>query len=339
MNRILSLLLFTTLLTACAGKPTVPDWIDGNSSQYPDEKFLVGRGLGDSPAIARDRARADLAKIFQVAVVEKSEDLTSHAQAGMGKQAQQEYTRSVSREVHTRTEQIVEGVVIAEQWSPTDSGKHHALAVLNRSKTARALRSEISRLDSATTASLQAARGASDLITQIGAAQRAVNAQLARRANQKLLRVVARGGGGVAEQYNVAQLVGDLEELLQRMRIVAVAESKNIDDLAGIAAGAVNNAGFATANAANANYILDTRTRLVQAKDKQGWYWLRGTLEIKLVRKSDEVTVGTYSWPIKVAAQQDGVAAQRARQKFEQLLNSELRQVIIDFGKTGSTPS
>jgi hypothetical protein len=326
--------LISVMLVGCAGKPKQPDWIAGNSANYPANTYLLGRGQGESPAIARDRARADLAKVFQVAVVESAEDITTFQQSGTGKQAQQEYTQSVSRQVYTRTNQIIEGVVIAEQWADPETGQNHALAILDRNKTAFKLRAEISRLDSATTASLQAARAADDLINRIGAADRAVNSQLARRAHQKLLRIVDRTGRGVTEQYNLGRLIGDLEELLQRLKIAAVANDSGIADLQAIAAGAVNHAGFKTSSEDQADYIMQTQTRLVRSHDAQGWYWLRGSVTVNLLRQTDRVPVGTHQWPIKVSAQQEGVAEQRARDKVESVLKSDLRKVVIGFGKT-----
>ena len=43
-----------------------PDWLDGRHPEYPRERYLVG--VGDAEALdgARDRARAEIARVFEV---------------------------------------------------------------------------------------------------------------------------------------------------------------------------------------------------------------------------------------------------------------------------------
>ncbi|MHB8763015.1 MAG: hypothetical protein ACYDA8_01525, partial [Deferrisomatales bacterium] len=63
-------LLLALAALGCAGAPAQPDWVAGTPQQYPAARYLLGRGQGDTPALARDRARADLAKNFRVSVSE-----------------------------------------------------------------------------------------------------------------------------------------------------------------------------------------------------------------------------------------------------------------------------
>ena len=113
------------------------------------------------------------------------------------------------------------------------------------------------------------ARAADDLIIRIGAADRAVNSQLARRAHQKLLRIVDRTGRGVTEQYNLGRLIGDLEELLQRLRIAAIADDSGIADLQAIAAGAA--ATYATTETDGLASSLDFVEMLLDAANEAGY--------------------------------------------------------------------
>ena len=64
----------------CATRSTMPDWINGASHKYPSEQYLIGRGQAATEEEARDRARADLAKIFEVSVAVESEDVQTFTQ-------------------------------------------------------------------------------------------------------------------------------------------------------------------------------------------------------------------------------------------------------------------
>src|ERR1019366_645792 len=68
--------LMLSLLLGCASRqPAQPDWIAGDSANYKSSQYLIGRGQAATQEEAKDRARADLSKIFQVAVTADSEDV------------------------------------------------------------------------------------------------------------------------------------------------------------------------------------------------------------------------------------------------------------------------
>src|SRR5690348_1114007 len=102
------------MLAACSSvKPgdTRPDWVNGNSSQYPAATYLTGHGQADNMAAAKDRARSELAKNFSVKVSEQSTDTSSYSQSsaeGTGKNS-----LDVNRNIETRTDQALTGVEIS----------------------------------------------------------------------------------------------------------------------------------------------------------------------------------------------------------------------------------
>ena len=65
MMRWLWIFAASACLSGCASIRTdAPDWVTGKSAKYPDSRFLIGRGQADSLEDARNRARADLAKML-----------------------------------------------------------------------------------------------------------------------------------------------------------------------------------------------------------------------------------------------------------------------------------
>src|SRR3989304_4693456 len=103
-------MLFPLLAGCPAPPPAGPDWIAGDSAQYKRAQYLIGRGQAATQEEAKDRARADLSKIFQVAVVADREDVQKFKSdpAGPGQLESQ-----ASRRITTRTEQIIRGIQIA----------------------------------------------------------------------------------------------------------------------------------------------------------------------------------------------------------------------------------
>ena len=323
------LVLLLSLLTACSTTGKQPDWIDANSAQYPASAYLLGRGQNENRALAQDRARADLSKIFQIHITEQSEDVVTYTaqdqQAGNTES-------SASRYITTQTDQIVEGIRIAELWKDPASNQYHALAVLDRNQASNDLRQAIQGQDAATDYEINLARQQKDIFNQIGHASQAVAIQSSRNENQRILKIIDPTGIGVPATHNLTRLRSQRDELLQRVQIELQILNDPIGEVEPILQGALAESGFRQTKSNKANYRLEADLQLDGFPDNKGWYWYRGSLQINLLSNSKDQSQGSHRWDIKVAAQNPATAAQRVRDTLDKELKAELRGVIISFG-------
>jgi LPP20 lipoprotein len=324
------LVLFATLLLAgCATGPAVqPDWVSGDSAAYKNTQYLLGRGEAYTQEDARDRARADLAKIFQVRVNISSEDVQKFKAAGTDTG---QYESQASRRITTRTEQIVRGIQIAELWQDPVTKDFHALAILPRLQTAASLREQMAKLDDATGNDIEQSRNNTDLFLKIAAANRAVEAQRERGALQKSLQIVDVTGRGVEPQWNSAKLQSDLDALLKRISIAAQVTDDSTPGLQNIVSGALAKAGFMMATGQHADFILQARMNLQDLGLQEGWYWQRGALEITLTEAANGRVRGTRRWDIKSSATDHKNLIRRALDQADAILKQELGPAIIDM--------
>ena len=332
--RLLSLMILLGLLTACAstaeGPGSPPDWVSGNSSQFPNAQYLLGRGQAPLRDAATDRARADLAKNIEVQVEAQSRDTVSAQRRTQdGEVSGETFSESASRDIVTRTRQVIRGARVSDTWQDPKSGDFHVLVTLNRAQAARRLRDEISQLDERTRAAIERARQTDDLLQKIAAAQRAVDAQRQRNDLQRVLRVVALSGQGVTPKWSLAELQGELRDLQSRLKIRVQADD---GALASVVAGDLTAAGFMTGSEDETLYTLQADFVGAPVERREGWYWLRGNLELKLVDRGGNVR-GTASWPLKVSAQEKGLLQQRMMQLIDRTLEDELRAVILGFAR------
>jgi len=324
-------ILFTAallLLGGCASHPTSsqPDWVIGDSATYKSAQYLLGRGQGATQEDAKDRARADLAKIFQVAVVASSNDVQQFKSAGA---AGGQYESQSSRSITTRTDQIIRGIQIAELWQDPSSKDFHALAVLPRLQTAASLREQVSQLDDATGNYITQSRNTNDLFLKIAAANRALESQLERDSLQKSLQVVDITGRGVEAQWNAATLKADLDTLLKRVRIASQVTADSTPGSADIVAGALAQAGFMIETGQNPDFVLQARMNLNDMGFQEGWYWQRGSLEVTLTEAANGRVRGTKRWDIKASGSDRETSIKRALNQADAILKQELGATII----------
>jgi len=330
-------LLGVFIISGCASKGSGrPDWIYGNSSKYPPAKYLSGKGQDKYQAVARDRARADLAKIFEVRIQEQSEDSTRANRQTADDKTSLKLEASVSRNISTRTDQIVSGIEIAETWHDKARNQFHVLAVLDRMKAGNILRDSIDRLDDVTGQAIRRARQSDNLLRKIGLAHTALQAQLEREIYAKQLKIVDYSGRGLSSPYNLATLASDRDALLKRLSIRTRISADPLGGLDDILKAAISAAGFTPVSDGKAGYILDAKLVLNENKDAQGWYWQRGTLEINLIQTGSKQAQGSKRWNIKESSQNRAISKKRVRDRIDKILETELRKTIISFGSTES---
>jgi hypothetical protein len=318
-----------SLLSGCASsKPSTPDWITGDSARFSSAQYLIGRGQASTQEEAKDRARADVAKIFQVAVVASSEDLQ---RSKSGPTGTPQYEQQASRSISTRTDQIISGIQIAELWQDPTTKSNYALAVLPRLQTAASLRQQISQLDEATADHIEQSRKNSDLFLKIAAASQAVETQRERESLQKSLQIVDPTGRGTVSKWNSATLQSDLDELLKRVRIAPRVTADSTPGLAEVLAGALANAGFMIETGQHPDFVLQARMELTDLGQQEGWYWQRGDLEISLAETSTGRVRGTRRWTVKSSATNRESSVMRAMNQTDAILKKELRTAVIDM--------
>jgi hypothetical protein len=320
--------LTLSLLAGCASQPTIPDWVAGDSAKYKGEQYLIGRGQAANQEEAKDRARADIAKVFQVAVVVNSDDVQRAKSDASGAV---QFEQQASRQISTRTDKIISGIQIAELWQEPSSGSFHVLAILPRLQAAASLRQQIGELDATTRNHIEQSRKADDLFMKIAAASRAFEVQQERETLQKNLQVVDITGRGMEAQWSSAKLKSDMGELLKRVSIAPRVTADSPAGLKEIVAGALAQSGFVLDTGDQPQFVVQANLNLVDLGLKDGWYWQRGNLEITLLETTGNRIRGTRQWIIKGNAQNKEGSTRRAMDQADAILKQELGTAIISM--------
>ncbi len=327
------LMLLGVLLAGCMQSTATvsadrPDWLQGEPSQYPNARYLTATGSAGDAERAKERALANLARIFELRIRESS---TSVQEVQSRKQAGEETvstTQRLQQQIQIDTYKIIQGARIAEQWLDRRDATHYALAVLNRRQAGNNLRSEIERLDVDTRHQLDKLAGATP-VEQVSRLSAALDLQQQRDALQQTLKIIDRSGQGLPAQWSRAELQDRLQQALQAMRIALAVKQDDIGELAELVSAAMGKAGM-PANNRNYAYILTASLQTQPAFQNQGWYWLRGNLSLQLSDAAGKV-LGARSWPLKVSSVQQALLKPRMRSKVEKILNSELQSTILGF--------
>jgi hypothetical protein len=327
--KIRFLFLLANLFLSSLAWGAAPAWLNGEASKYPNAQYLVGRGEGSTESEAQNRARGDLASVFEVRIAVVTQNATTVTQAtGQKTQVNKQATQQVS----AKTDKVISGITIAEIWRDPVTQDFHVLAVLSRAHAAASLREEVSRIDQETQQFLQAANSATDPLLKIGALTQAWQSTVKREGFQSSLQVVDPSGRGAPPEVTQASVQMMINDTLKSVRIApVVVEDSAVAEFAGILKGGLAAAGFLATQSTEAEFTLEGKLSFNDLGRRDNWNWMRATLEISLVEKATHRVRGSKTWPVKASAQDAKTARSRALLEIEKVLNQQLRATLLGF--------
>ena len=312
-------LVLSLLLVACSGNPKKPLWLDNPADAYPSAQYLSAVGSATNREAAANRARANLSHIFQVAIKDTGMDFSQATVTSVDGEQQIENELRTSRFVSADARQVLEGTEIVEYWLD-DSGQVYSLAVLKKASANRRFRDAVNRADSKTVDLVDyASQSAPNPVAALRALESARLSQLERDNVNRNLIVTA--GRGVTAPYSSEKLDSMIRLALASLEFSLANEGGDIDSEVQSAM-----AGLGIQENQRSAYRLFSKLDTAPAKKQQGWYWLRGAVELRL--ESDGETIAKQRWPLKVSALSEGMVEQRAKDTLNNNFSRYLYQML-----------
>lgn len=326
--------MLSFLVTACMQSTAVmstgdaPEWVRSEPDMYPNFKYLSATGSASKAEQAKARALSNLAKIFEVQIREvstTSQDTNSSKKDGV---ETVESSARIASTVNLKTDKMVQGARIAEQWQSSTDLTYHALAVLDRTQAGNNIRSEMKRLDEETQHALDQQKNRSDALLKISDLHKANALQQDRQTLQKTLKIIDVKGKGSPALWSLAELNERLQQALRSLPLQTVVKTDDIGGLSAIVQGAASKAGF---NVGGSGYQLAASLETQEPIDQGDWHWLRATLKIELIAQDGVTVIGYKSWPLKVSASSRSQLDARMLKEADKKLKQELLNSVLVF--------
>lgn len=319
LSRLLPTCLLSVLLVACSATSKQPQWLDNPSANHPSAQYLTAIGEADKREAAGDRALANLAKIFEVAIKEKSMDFSSSEMISTMGTTETRNEQRVARYVSTEARQVLEGADVVEYWQD-EQGQVHALATLNKSEAARRFNQGISDADRQVNQLVDyASHSAPNPISALTALEHARTVQTERDNLNRNLGIVSNQA--IPTRHSGEQLENTIREALATLKFaVNTDDEKLLTELQN----AIATLGIQYDPQSTS--ILSGKMDAEPAQQKQGWYWLRGSYELSLT--IDGTVIEKRRWPFKVSATDNGMVEQRAKDEINSKMPNHVYELL-----------
>ncbi|TAK08974.1 MAG: hypothetical protein EPO39_03380 [Candidatus Manganitrophaceae bacterium] len=321
LSSVILLLINATGLLLAAEKP---DWVDGPSAAYPEASYLIGVGSGDTRQRAEDSAYAALARVFRAEVRATTHEREDFRQAEKGKKAEIDRTVDLQNQTEVSTQKALEQVRIAERWADPVSKVYYALAVLDRAKSASALRQK--SLDAEMEAREWEARAkkAADPLEQARALHKALLAARRTEIYESDLRVIQPTGRGDGMKVSAAALEDQLRTLLNRsFRVDVQIDGPQAAAVRDALLAGLHEQGFTRAE--DADLLIKGKVGLEEAdlKDPR-WHYVRWTADLTLLQKEGQKEFGR----IQRSGKEGHLTPKEADRKALAALQKELSETV-----------
>ncbi len=301
------------LLAGPSLRDAKPDWISGESLEWPRHKYLSGVGVADERTTAEDRARAELAKVFTARVTGTTSswaaEQTTISAAGKKNTAGQV---AVSDQATSSTDKVLSGVEIAATWQDPASRQVWALAVLDRRRAGAALQAQLAAMDDAARALDARLSDASDPVAAAVAGMRIVALGKRREPLLADLRIIDPRAEAGGEVFGRAKPRADAA--LGRL-VVALAVggdgAKTVETGVAQGLGAVGMKGRPGLDPQKADLFAEAQTRLEELGKRDGWFWARATTTFVL----REVKTGRVLFQVEESARESATLQPEARRR------------------------
>jgi hypothetical protein len=271
-----------------------PDWVDGESRQYPQDTYMTGVGAGDGRQAAENVALAALSRVFRTEVEQTTRDFQRETTVGEGAAAQSVSTVDITQVTRASTAKVLEGARIVQAWTDPETARVHALAVLERAPAIRGVEGRLGEID-ADVARLLAEADKAGALGAVRALAAAIGALHERAAFEAELRVLARGRGR-PPAVAAAEVARRLRRVLaERLPVAIEVQGEGADVVHGALAEALTARGFVVAGAGEdgaAALRITGRMEVVPADVKDGkWTFVRWRAEFEL-KAADGASMG-----------------------------------------------
>jgi len=283
-----SLFLAASVMAATASAAKPPTWVSGQDPKYPPHTYMTGVGVGKDLDAARSNARAEISKTFKARIQQTLTDTQTETSKAVGKRRGAALgTQDSVQSTVVSTDNMLEGVQIAETWYDKKKKNHYALAVLNKAKIRTDLSSALLEKEEGMNAQLAVAKEGGGPVAEARALAKALKYMNERDELSAKRRSIEPGvPADINEASSRTQLEQSLEKALAKIQVVVDAESEEAPGLKDKVTAAVTSLGFqVTSKPEGAGPVLKVKSRLAVEPFDRGnpdwkFYNWKGTFEL-----------------------------------------------------------
>ncbi|MBT8374196.1 MAG: LPP20 family lipoprotein [Deltaproteobacteria bacterium] len=312
-----------------------PDWVDGESSEYPPSFYMTGVGYAPDRQTAENKARAEISKIFYSEINASNRAYEEYIQTTYKGKAKTRESISIEDITKISTQKVLSGVTIAQVYQQSRPEKlYYALAILDRAQSKRILRQKIAQLDKDIQKLLSDSRLEQDKLIQIKYLNTCIEKYIIRQAYNTELRIVTRSGEGIPPSISFTEIKKQLADILLRDFLIALSvKGTRSLDIREALVEALNQKGFSVSDDfASASVVVRGNVNIRPFEQGSSeWKFVRWKAYFDLVDQHGGAVFGSIKKTGKEGHLNLTQAEERAVRKIRKILATDIADDITKY--------
>ncbi len=312
-----------------------PDWVDGESSEYPTSFYMTGVGYAPDRQTAENKARAEISKIFYSEIDASNRAYEEYLQTTYKGKSKTRESVSIEDITRVSTQKVLSGVYVVQVYQQRKPEKlFYALAILERQQTKRILRQKIDQLDKDIQKLLAHSRIEKDKLIQIKYLNTCVEKHIMRQAYNAELRIVTRSGEGMPPTISFTEIKKQLTDILLRDFLIALSvKGTRSGDIKEALVEALNKKGFSVSDDfANASVVVRGNVNIRPFEQGSSeWKFVRWKAYFDLVDQQGGAVFGSIKKTGKEGHLNLSQAEERAVRKIRKILATDIADDINKY--------
>lgn len=327
MRKLLLLTALFMAFSACAGKKAA--WIDNPHKLYPESKYLVSVGSGDTLESAKSRAVASIASMIKVNIKGDLDVTTTFNQLKKNEKIVKTTEKNTIRDnTKQKTDEELMGISYGETYTDKN-GLVYAVAYLDRQKAGTLYKEKVGNYSKFISNMIANAQKEKSVIEKYAFLSSAVAVAVNSEKLQEQLLVINKNAyHRIDLPYRMDQLKVSYHNASKEMPFKLLWNSEEDSKIKDFLTEIITNAGFVVGSNEKIIVKISHTSEKVELKNK--YYNLKWKLSLNIMDTSGN-TIASIDKSARTTALSESDAKNRSYIKMKKIISKKLPKLLADY--------
>ena len=331
---VILIILHLLCLLSCASAPPksnsnvttlsdLPEWINNPNSLYPDSRYIVGVGSGDTRQAAEKDAVGNIAKVFQSAITVDQTVIENYLEVEENKQSSASFSSQMLNRTSVTSQQDLKNIKIDKVHFSSKDGLYYVLAYLNRAETALLYEQDIKNNDNKIVEYFNNYKSSQNKLNKYGNLAKCKTITAINDVLRNQYQVLTKGQAEVPVSIPISEIDKSMTELLNTITVALYPSKDTPSEVGDYLKEVVGKIGFKVVNTQgdfSMNYSLDIEPTNIDRENLVAFNW-KLTIEVK--DNVNNYSLKSFNHNKRSTAVSEGEAKSRIMRTVREQLNNQ----------------
>ncbi|MEJ2542555.1 MAG: LPP20 family lipoprotein, partial [Calditrichaceae bacterium] len=308
-----------------------PEWINNPNSLYPDSRYIVGVGSGDTRQAAEKDAVGNIAKVFQSAITVDQTVIENYLEVEENNQSSASFSSQMLNRTSVKSQQDLKNIKIDKVHFSSKDGLYYVLAYLNRAETALLYEQDIKNNDAKIVKYFNNYKSSTNKLNKYGNLAKCKTITAINDVLRSQYQVLTKGQASVPVSIPLSEIDKEMTELLNTITVALYPGKDTPAEVGDYLSEIVGKIGFKMVNTQgdfSMNYSLNIEPTDINRNNLVAYNW---KLTIEVRDNVNNYSLKSFNHNKRTTAVSEGEAKSRIMRTIREQLNNKFYKEFTKY--------